>query len=351
MHIIYKHTNKINGKAYIGFTPKTAPKLEKPLSEMIQEDITTLANKLMIMRLKSHYYHASRDSQLLFHRAIRKYSNDAFKHEILEICDSLEKVLKKEIFWIKKLKTHVSEHGYNMTHGGERGFTTLKSKELCRLASKRMWEQPEFRKKCIENMKLAANKPELKAKLRTTRLKPVQQLDIVTKQLIANFESIIDASATTNINKDSIGKAARGERRSAGGYDWKFTTKLDQITSLPTKTHSPSKELEIILNKKYWTHWEQKIHTQQIEALVERSRIRCSKIVQQIDIKTKIIIATYNSVAEAYKITKIRHISSCARGEHNHAGGFIWRYVPKDNPVDVTLDDTSSNPDASDPTT
>ena len=39
-----------------------------------------------------------------------------------------------------------------------------------------------------------------------------------------------------------------------------------------------------------------------------------------------ILIATYNSVKEAFLNTRIRHISSCCREERKTAGGFIWKY-------------------------
>lgn len=52
----------------------------------------------------------------IFHEAIRKYGINNFDYEILEECD-IDKLNEREIYWIQKLKSHVLEHGYNVTYG------------------------------------------------------------------------------------------------------------------------------------------------------------------------------------------------------------------------------------------
>ena len=91
---IYKHTNKINGKSYIG---QTKFNLE--------------------IRLKGHLKSVKAGSEYAFHRAIRKYGIENFQSEILEenISDIL--VEEKEQYWIKKYNSF--GEGYNMTSGGE----------------------------------------------------------------------------------------------------------------------------------------------------------------------------------------------------------------------------------------
>lgn len=39
-----------------------------------------------------------------------------------------------------------------------------------------------------------------------------------------------------------------------------------------------------------------------------------------------LLIKKYESVNEAFRQTKIRHISECATGKRNTAGGYIWSY-------------------------
>lgn len=94
--IIYKATNIKNKKVYIGMTSKSIAK-----------------------RRAGHHYSAEKEnSQLIFHRAIRKYGRDGFEWEILERLEDLETMAKREVFWISYYKSH-GKFGYNMTDGGE----------------------------------------------------------------------------------------------------------------------------------------------------------------------------------------------------------------------------------------
>ena len=93
--IIYKATNKLNGKCYIGQTTST---LEK--------------------RQHKHLYDARWGSQY-FYKAIRKYGEENFEWEIL--CECENKIILDiiETFKIMVNKSHVSEGGYNCTWGGD----------------------------------------------------------------------------------------------------------------------------------------------------------------------------------------------------------------------------------------
>jgi len=102
MGIIYKHTNKINGKSYIGFTKKS---IEERLNEHLQD------SKL--------------GSERIFHRAIRKYGIENFESEILEILNDIDRKIlgDREKYWIKYYKSNLRNIGYNMTEGGDGGNT------------------------------------------------------------------------------------------------------------------------------------------------------------------------------------------------------------------------------------
>lgn len=87
--IIYKTTNIINGKFYIGQDSKNDP------------------NYL--------------GSGLLLNRAIEKYGIENFKKEILEVCENKKHLNEREIYWIKETKA--KELGYNIADGGHGGNT------------------------------------------------------------------------------------------------------------------------------------------------------------------------------------------------------------------------------------
>ena len=42
-------------------------------------------------------------------------------------------------------------------------------------------------------------------------------------KLIAEYKSVIEASKITGINKSSIAKVCRLERKQAGGFKWEYT--------------------------------------------------------------------------------------------------------------------------------
>lgn len=95
--VIYKATNIINGKSYIGKTTKG-----------------------MSHRKTEHY--CFDNPKTYFQHAIKKYGKDSFEWEILKECFSGIELDESEIFYIDLFKTSDPNLGYNMTKGGD-GFS------------------------------------------------------------------------------------------------------------------------------------------------------------------------------------------------------------------------------------
>lgn len=93
---IYKITNKINGKAYVGKTTRT-------VQERWEEHLHDSTKK---------QYYTNRP----LYKAIRKYGSDGFTVETLEKVD-LEHLSEREIYWIEYF--HTCTEGYNATVGGD----------------------------------------------------------------------------------------------------------------------------------------------------------------------------------------------------------------------------------------
>ena len=89
--IIYKTTNRINGKIYVGQDKNCNPNYK--------------------------------GSGILLHRAISKYGWDNFVKETLEVCQSKEELNLREQFWIKELNARDKTVGYNISAGGSGGDT------------------------------------------------------------------------------------------------------------------------------------------------------------------------------------------------------------------------------------
>ena len=98
MGVIYKITNSINGKVYIG---QTRQKLGVRWKQHINSSLCETAN----------------DYNTYLHVAIRKYGIDAFVVEEIEVCDNAE-LDAREIFWIDYYHSFNNKHGYNLTLGG-----------------------------------------------------------------------------------------------------------------------------------------------------------------------------------------------------------------------------------------
>jgi len=90
--VIYKTTNLVNGKIYVGQDSKNNPK----------------------------YF----GSGLLLHKAIKKYGIDNFEKEILEECSHKEELDEREIYWIKFHNSTNKKIGYNISEGGTGGKLT-----------------------------------------------------------------------------------------------------------------------------------------------------------------------------------------------------------------------------------
>lgn len=107
MACIYKATNVINGKSYIGYT------------------------KNFLKRKSVHKKNAAdQNINFYFYQAIRKHGWDNFKWEIIyESWDEKHCLIVMEPFFISEYNTF-GENGYNMTRGGERGPDNIKRKPL-----------------------------------------------------------------------------------------------------------------------------------------------------------------------------------------------------------------------------
>jgi hypothetical protein len=125
--VIYKTTNLINKKIYVG---------------------KSLKNKNSYM-----------GSGTLLNKAMKKYGKDNFIKEIIDYADTLEELNAKEIYWIEKLNSTEQKIGYNIAKGGTGGNTLdnhpdkLKILKKARESLNKIQKTDEYRKKTSENFK------------------------------------------------------------------------------------------------------------------------------------------------------------------------------------------------------
>lgn len=93
MYLVYKITNKVNRKIYIGSTSKS-----------------------LVERFKQHVNDAKNIDYPLY-LDIREYGQDSFEIQMIEECVNRSEMLSREIFWIKCLKSNTINGNYNIKYG------------------------------------------------------------------------------------------------------------------------------------------------------------------------------------------------------------------------------------------
>ncbi|MBQ3441683.1 MAG: GIY-YIG nuclease family protein [Selenomonadaceae bacterium] len=135
--VIYKITNQLDGKSYVGQTTRT---IEERFKEHAKCKTTYIGN------------------------AIRAHGVENFSIEVIEECDTREQLNEREIFWIVTLNCK-HPNGYNLTEGGDgsKGFTEEA------LSKMRTPKSSKTIMRMIVAQKKIANTPEGKAKLDEAR--------------------------------------------------------------------------------------------------------------------------------------------------------------------------------------
>lgn len=216
MGYIYKVTNKINAKVYIGQTSRT-------IEERWREHITDA-------------YGRDKESRFAFHRAILKYGKDAFLVEEIEECDSSE-LDARERYWIEYYDAY--HKGYNADFGGRsnrgrpiyqyaldgtfiRGFETLGDAKAF-VGCKNIMLSSAHPEKAIAGYLWSRAKVDKLDVEAHPKEKPVHQYSI-NGEYIATFNSLKEAAVEVRGRNTGtmIGAACRGAYDTAYGYRWSF---------------------------------------------------------------------------------------------------------------------------------
>lgn len=303
---VYMHTNKINGKKYIGIT----------------------GQERYWDRWRSD---GSGYKTQIFGRAIEKYGWDNFTHDILEVVDNEDIALMQEQYYIEYYKSDNPKYGYNISCGGVPTITGLYNLPNISVPVYQydldgvfIAEYPSMmeaeRQTGIDNSAICACckgvntytkdyiwsykkydcvPPIDKEKLRYERITKKQEKLVYQYSLdgdfITSYNSISRASEVTGIDFKLISMCClkKNGRKMAGGYMWFYDYNGDKI--------QPYKKGHVI------------------------------KAISLYDLNGT-LLKTYNSIKEAIidlnlKSTASSNISSCLRGRKDSAYGYIWKYT------------------------
>ncbi len=185
---IYKITNNINGKIYIGQT-KRSP--EKRLSE-----------------------HCRKSAKTTLSAAIQKYGKENFSMVLVEVVDA-DNINEREKYWIAHFDTAVP-NGYNVSIGGE-GIkdTPLTTRQKMSIAAKGNKNNLGTKYSIETKLKMSLLKKGI-------RIKSTVVIAINKNCDIFEFDAIEDAAKSLNIKRRSISNALNGWSKSAGGFTFKY---------------------------------------------------------------------------------------------------------------------------------
>lgn len=229
MGVIYKTTNIVNGKIYVGKRIFSKEKF-----------------------IRSKYYGSGK----LLKNAIVKYGIENFEREIIEEVENIL-LVDREIYWIDYYKSTDMNIGYNLSKGGNCAIgrkcgplsdetkkklrdsainqfkkgghprsgksVSNETKDKIRIAllGKRLGIE-RVEKSAKSHRGLKYNKTPKPPKIKIDQSKKVIQLTM-NDEIIRIWESMTEASKLLSIDRSGISRACNGSYKQCGGYKWKYS--------------------------------------------------------------------------------------------------------------------------------
>lgn len=274
MSFIYKITNLIDNKVYIGLTTRTVE-----------------------ARWKEHCRHGSQQID----DAIQLYGIENFQIETLEECD--ESILDdREKYWIDYYDSF--KNGYNNTYGGRGNNFIMTDKSDIVL---QLWKDGLTINKIVEKTSLnvetvrsylnkqGITKEQIKERanyyIGLSKSRPVLQYDL-DGNFIKEWNTAVEAANALNLNSKYITSACRGHQKTYNGMKWKYKNDSNPLLKIRNGSQ-PVSQFSLDGN----------------------------------------FIKSYHSIGEAAKETNIDRasISKACAGILQTAGKFKWKYKKEVN--------------------
>ena len=211
--IVYKITNRIDGKVYIGQTIK-------PLA----------------VRWKRHCNPAN-DNCVAIHRAIKKYGKENFTIEQIDVACTRDELDAKEQYWIKFYDSMNSDKGYNLKSGGTHCMFSESTRQKLRNAmlGKKLSAETRIKQR-LAHIGLKMTPESIRKSVVTKRANGFYQKNADVARMNGKksskkvkcvetgevFDSITDASVKHNVHRANISACLHKKHETCGGKHWEF---------------------------------------------------------------------------------------------------------------------------------
>lgn len=193
MYAVYCHTNKINGKRYVGITKQ---KPERRWSN-------------------GHGY----EGNLHFKNAIDKYGWEEFFHEILFTGLNKEEAQQKEIELIAKWDLTNRDKGYNVALGGD--LLPSPSDDTKQKISNSLKETYKKTKHPCYGRAMSDSCKQMMENANEKRKKAVLQYTL-TGDFVQEYSSMREMERVTGFHRAAVKDNIKGKSSQSYGFIWKF---------------------------------------------------------------------------------------------------------------------------------
>lgn len=201
LYCVYVHTNKANGKKYVGITSQ---------------------NVTRRWRNGNGYYENEH-----FYRAIQKYGWDGFTHEVVKAGLPKSEACALECQLIAMYKSNQGEYGYNASTGGENPAQGVKhSDETKRKMSEAHKGIVFTAERCVHMSEAAKKRGNGRKGMlgeKCSKAGIIEQIDLITGQVVATFYGYAEMKRKTGFEPTPVRRVVRGTQRQAYGYRWTYT--------------------------------------------------------------------------------------------------------------------------------
>jgi group I intron endonuclease len=280
--IIYKITNRVNGKVYVGQTVQS-------LSD----------------RWSKHKYKKSHSK--LVRQAISKYGVENLTIDEICSCFDYQGLNDLERHFIIMFRS-LTPHGYNLNDGGDNSSSTPESRKNRSEAAKRHWSNPQTRAKHIE----ALRNPERTSKIGKTAKERWSNPEFKRKV----SESIRKASCSLE-HRIKMSEA----RKLAGS-----TPEAKAKRSLASKKNWKNPKYVAAFSEKRKSQWQNPEYRNKILSAIRRSNENRSRPVIGTNISNGECVEYPSTQAVQTHGYSQGHVYSCCIGKRKSHKGYIWRF-------------------------